>query len=44
MRIWKDPLTENEMHNLSKTLSEYHEALQENYIEIFDEISLAINP
>jgi hypothetical protein len=44
MRIWKDPLTENQMHDLSKTLCEYHEALQGNYIEIFDEISVAINP
>ena len=43
MRIWKDPLTESQMHNLSKILTEYHDNLQGNYIEIFDEISLAID-
>jgi len=31
------------MHNLSKILTEYHDNLQGNYIEIFDEISLAID-
>ena len=44
MRVWKDPLNESQMHNLSKILCEYHEDLQGNYIEIFDEISVAINP
>lgn len=44
MRIWKDPLNEGQMQNLSIILSEYHELLKENYMEIYDEISLAINP
>lgn len=43
MRIWKDPLNESQMLNLSLILSEYHEKLQDNYMEIFDEISLVID-
>ena len=44
MRIWKDPLNEEQMQNLSLILSEYHELLKENYMEIYDEISLVIAP
>jgi ATP-dependent helicase/DNAse subunit B len=43
MRIWKDPLNESQMNDLSKILREYHENIQGNYMEIFDEISLAID-
>jgi hypothetical protein len=44
MRIWKDPLNEEQMQNLSVILSEYHEVLKENYKEIYDEISLVLDP
>lgn len=44
MRIWRDPLNEEQMQNLSVILSEYHELLKENYLEIYDEISLVIDP
>lgn len=43
MRIWKDPLNKKQMENLSMILTEYHESLKRNYIEIFDEISSLIN-
>ena len=43
MRIWKDPLNESHMQELTKILNEYHEDLKENYMEIFNEISLAID-
>lgn len=44
MRIWKDPLNEEQMQNLSTILSEYHEVLKGNYMEIYDEISLVLDP
>ena len=44
MRVWKDPLNETQIQNLSAILKEYHESLQEDYMEIYDEISLVIDP
>lgn len=44
MRIWKDPLNEGQMDQLTKVLTEYHALLAESYMEIYDEISLVIDP
>jgi hypothetical protein len=44
MRVWKDPLNETQIQILSAILGEYHESLQENYMEIYDEIAHVIDP
>jgi hypothetical protein len=44
MRIWKDPLNEKQMQDLSEILGEYHESVRKNYMEIYDEIALVIDP
>jgi hypothetical protein len=44
MRIWKDPLNEKQMQDLSEILGEYHQSVRKNYMEIYDEIALVIDP
>ena len=38
MRVWKDPLTENEILELTGILTGYHQNLLGNYMEIFEDI------
>lgn len=40
MRIWKDPLTESEILALGDILTNYHQNLLGNYMNIFEEINL----
>jgi hypothetical protein len=42
MRIWKDPLNENEMLTLGEILKDYHHNLLGNYMEIFEEINVKL--
>jgi acyl carrier protein phosphodiesterase len=42
MRIWKDPLTDYEIHALGDILIDYHQSLMGNYMEIFEEINLKL--
>jgi hypothetical protein len=42
MRVWKDPLTEYEIHALGEVLYYYHQNLLGNYMEIFEEINLKL--
>ncbi len=38
MRIWEDPLSEQEIIELSKILNDYHQNFMGNYMDIYDEI------
>jgi hypothetical protein len=42
MRVWKDPLTDYEIHALGDILIDYHQSLMGNYMEIFEEINLKL--
>ena len=42
MRVWKDPLTDYEIHALGEILNHYHRNLLGNYMEIFEEINLKL--
>ena len=42
MRIWKDPLTNDEILVLGEILNNYHHNLLGNYMEIFEEINLKL--
>lgn len=39
MRVWKDPLNETEMLELSDILSSYHQQMLGNFMEIFEDIN-----
>jgi len=42
MRVWKDPLTDYEIHALGEILNHYHHNLLGNYMEIFEEINVKL--
>lgn len=43
MRIWDDPLSEQELIELSKILYDYHQNLMGNYMDIYDEIHQSLS-
>ncbi|OYX95473.1 MAG: hypothetical protein B7Y76_09705 [Sphingobacteriia bacterium 35-40-5] len=42
MRVWKDPLSDNEILVLGDILNDYHQNLLGNYMEIFEEINVKL--